>query len=213
MDAACPLCNAAYTSLFHRDKGREYIRCQQCALVFVPNRYHLDADAEKEIYDLHNNDIHDPGYRYFLSRLADPLTKRIPPHASGLEFGCGPGPALADILRQRGFSVALYDLFYFPDVSVFTDSYDFITATEVIEHLASPLTELERLVACLKPGGILGLMTKLVSTQEAFAQWHYIRDPTHICFYSRATFEWIAAYFAMRAEFLGKDVILLQRTP
>lgn len=213
MDAACPLCNAAHTSLFHRDKVREYLRCQQCALVFVPESYHLDADAEKAIYDLHDNDIHDPGYRHFLSRLADPLTDRMPPNAIGLEFGCGPGPALADMLRQRGFNVALYDLFYYPEVSVFTDSYDFITATEVIEHLASPLIELERLIACLKPGGILGLMTKLVSTQQAFSQWHYIRDPTHICFYSQSTFEWIAAYFGLKVEFLGKDVILLQRIP
>ena len=69
-------------------------------------------------------------------------------------------PALAAMLRERGLTVALYDPFYAPDESVWSRAYDFITATEVLEHLHEPARELDRLFAALRPGGWLGVMTK-----------------------------------------------------
>ena len=42
----------------------------------------------------------------FLGRLAEPLVERLDPGASGLDFGCGPGPALAAMLTRRGYTVA-----------------------------------------------------------------------------------------------------------
>jgi hypothetical protein len=61
----------------------------------------------------------------------------------------------------------------------------------------------------LEPAGTLGLMTKLVIDQQRFAHWHYIRDPTHITFYSRATFQWLASSMDAELEIIGDDVILL----
>ena len=36
-----------------------------------------------------------------------------------LDFGCGHGPALADILFNNGFHMDLYDPFFFPNKKVF----------------------------------------------------------------------------------------------
>lgn len=216
MDSSCPcpLCGHRDGNGFHRDRRREYLRCPVCALVYVPADSHLDTAAEKSVYDLHENDPADAGYRRFLSRLSEPLLQRLGERsARGLDFGCGPGPALAQIMREAGHTVALYDPYYFPDTAVLAGDYDFIMATEVVEHLAAPGLELERLWRLLRPGGVLGLMTKLVIDQQAFRSWHYISDPTHICFFSEETLQWWAARVDAELELVAADAVLLRKPP
>ncbi len=207
----CPLCASTAVTAYHQDQWRTYWQCVYCALVFVPPATRLDAAAEKARYDLHQNDPADPRYRRFLSRLATPLLDRIASGAHGLDFGCGPGPALAQMLREAGMEMALYDRFYAPDPTVWEKRYDFITSSEVAEHLYAPAREFERLFAVLKPGGWLGIMTKRVRDQAAFAQWHYITDPTHVCFYSKSTFQWMADHWSATLSLPAADVALLQK--
>ncbi|MDT8878770.1 class I SAM-dependent methyltransferase [Halomonas saccharevitans] len=208
----CPLCASVDAAPFHRDARRDYQRCGCCALVFVPPAQRLDPAAERAVYDQHENSPDDPGYRRFLSRLFDPLRERLAPGARGLDFGAGPGPTLSVMFEEAGHPMAIYDPFYAPDAAVLERGYDFITATEVVEHLFAPGEELDRLVELLEPGGWLGLMTKRVASPEAFAGWHYILDPTHVCFFSEATFTWFARRHDLRLHFPAADVVLLQRT-
>ena len=210
-EAHCPLCDSLDSELFHRDRRRHYLRCSRCALVFVPPQYYLDRAAEFAEYERHENDPADPGYRRFLARLAQPLLERVAVGERGLDFGCGPGPALARMLEEAGCELSLYDSFYYPQRDVLRGSYDFITATEVVEHLHLPGRDLALLWSLLRPGGWLALMTKLVLDAEAFAGWHYKNDPTHVCFFSRCSWLWWAAQRDCVPEFLGSDVILLQR--
>ena len=107
--------------------------------------------------------------------------------------------------------MSLFDPYYVPDRSVLDCEYDFITATEVVEHLHRPAEELERLWTLLAPGGWLGVMTKRVIGPTEFATWHYKDDPTHVCFFSNETFEWLAAKWSARLEFPGPDTVLLQK--
>ncbi|MDJ0780580.1 MAG: class I SAM-dependent methyltransferase [Desulfosarcinaceae bacterium] len=208
---ACPLCGRRDSAPFHTDRVRRYLRCGDCRLVFVPSSFWLSAAQEKAVYDLHRNDPADPDYRRFLSRLSTPLLGRLAPNSRGLDFGCGPGPALAQLLTARGHRTDLYDPFYYDDASVFERRYDFITATEVVEHLRKPARVWDRLFAILRPGGWLGIMTKLVIDGDAFRRWHYIRDPTHICFYSRETFDYLVRRFTARLWVVARDVLLLQK--
>ena len=211
MSEPCPLCAATDISPYHSDKTRDYVRCGTCDLVFVPRAQHLSHEAEKAEYDLHNNQVDDPGYRKFLSRMFEPMCERISAGSIGLEFGCGPGPALASMFSEAGHDMSVFDLYYAPNAAVFEQAYDFITATEVVEHLAKPRRELDLLWTVLKPGGWLGLMTKRVSTLEAFKDWHYITDPTHICFFSDATFAWLAERWGANLVVIGKDVVLIEK--
>lgn len=210
-DMYCPLCGTRHNTLFHRDKRRDYLRCSQCALVFVPEAFHLSDEDEKSEYDLHRNDPGDTGYRRFLGRLFEPLQARLGARSQGLDFGSGPGPALSLMLTEAGHTMAVYDRFYADNPEVFTAQYDFITATEVVEHLRKPRAELERLWACLRPGGWLGIMTKLVIDADAFSRWHYKNDMTHIAFFSHDTFAWLARQWGTEAIHIGNDVILLQK--
>lgn len=208
---ACPLCRAGDTTLYLREKAREYFSCGVCRLVFVPPEYFVTALEEKNRYDLHQNSPSDERYRRFLSRLMNPLCARVAPGSRGLDFGSGPGPTLSVMFEEAGYSMEIYDPFYAADLRAFDRPYDFITATEVIEHLRKPALELGRLWTCLRPGGWLGIMTKLVSGKEAFAAWHYKNDLTHISFYSPHTFRWLASHWGADLNFIGADVILFHK--
>ncbi|MFN4275286.1 MAG: class I SAM-dependent methyltransferase [Ferrovibrio sp.] len=206
----CPLC-AGPSRPYHRNARRDYLQCENCDLVFVPPHQHLSAAAERAFYDTHENAMDDPGYRRFLMRLFEPMAQRLPPGSSGLDFGCGPAPLLAAMFTEAGFAMRIYDPLFAPDAAALEQTYDFITGSEVFEHLAAPGTEIARLLGMLRPGGWLGVMTKRLRNREAFAQWHYIRDPTHVCFFAEATFRFIAARHGLELEFSGPDVALLHK--
>ncbi|WP_323843929.1 class I SAM-dependent methyltransferase [Microbulbifer magnicolonia] len=178
----------------------------------MPSEFHLTQAEERAYYDLHENSLQDLGYRRFLSRCAIPLLAELPPASEGLDFGCGPAPLLAQMLAEGGHRVELYDSYYVPNKGAMKRDYDFVVATEVIEHLSAPGDELTRLWQRLRPGGLLALMTKPVISRERFANWHYIRDPTHICFFSVQTFRWLADHLHAELQFAESDVIFLRKS-
>ena len=134
----CPVCEEAETRFFADVDGCEYRRCERCAATFLSPAQLPGPTEEKREYDKHRNDVDDPGYRRFLARLADPLIDRLAPSSEGLDYGCGPGPALAAMLEEAGHRVRLFDPIYQADDAALAQSYDFITCTEVVEHMHRP---------------------------------------------------------------------------
>lgn len=208
----CPLCDSKNTKLFHEDKKRPYQKCETCDLIYVPASHHLDSEQEKAVYDQHENNPQDSGYRKFLSRAWLPLREQLKKGSSGLDFGSGPGPTLSLMAQEDGFPCAIYDLYFANDPTVLLENgYDFIISTEVIEHLASPIQVLRQLFSMLKAGGLLCLMTKRHHPSLDFSRWHYILDPTHITFFSEQTFLWIAKEFNCQLQVADKDVVILEK--
>ena len=208
----CPLCSDRDNDRhFHRDRKRDYFRCSNCNLIHVPPSQFLSLAAEKQEYDKHQNCPTDSGYRAFLSRLFTPLNSRLKPGSQGLDFGCGSGPTLSVLFEVAGHRMSLYDPLYAPHQEALARQYDFITACEVVEHLHQPGKELERLWTILKPGGWLGIMTKLALDRDAFAKWHYKNDLTHVCFFSTATMEWLAGEWQADYVQVGADVSLFRK--
>lgn len=209
----CPVCESNAVRHFVRLDARDYWRCEACAATFVDPAQLPDIDIERAQYALHRNDLDDAGYRAFLSRLATPLLQRL--HGvglRGLDYGCGPGPALAAMLREAGHTMAVYDPLFCDDPAVLTGSYDFITCTEVVEHFHRPAQEFARLDRLLVPGGWLGVMTSFTPDDSEFARWHYRRDRTHVVFYRQATFELLARRHGWRCEIPCANVALLHKT-
>lgn len=206
----CPLCRDENTTGYNKHPARQFWQCATCALVFVAPSDYPNANAEKARYDQHQNDPSDERYRGFLRTLATPLLSRLTPGAHGLDFGCGPGPALAAVLREAGMYVDLYDIYYAPNDAAWARQYDFVTATEVVEHLHEPAHEFARLFAAVRPGGWLAVMTKWVSNIPSFAHSRYVRDSTHVCLYSRETFCWIATRWNSVVDFPASDVALFR---
>lgn len=193
-------------------EDRDYWRCRQCEATFLDPSQLPDQSAELEQYRLHRNEVDDPDYRRFLAQLATPLLARLTPGLSGLDYGCGPGPALAAMLTEAGHRMSVYDPHFFDEPALLGTQYDFITCTEVAEHFHRPLEEFARLDRMLKPGGWLAVMTMFQTDDAAFAGWHYRRDPTHVVFYREATFRVIARRHRWTCEFPAKNVVLLRKT-
>ncbi len=210
-DRTCPLCRTSGGRHFYQD-SRDYYRCPICSLVFVPPHQFLSADEEKAVYDDHQNSAADPRYRRFLDRLFTPMSLCLAPNSFGLDFGSGPGPTLSVMFEEAGHRMEVYDPFYASDTKPLQQRYDFITASEVVEHLHFPRRELDRLWSCLKPGGWLGIMTKRVIDREAFSHWHYKDDLTHVGFTSIETFRWLAAHWQATMTVPANDVVLFGKT-
>lgn len=207
---SCPLCCA--TDAYELPvAGKLYHRCRACELVWLDAVEHLDLAREKAVYDGHDNQVDDPRYRAFLLRAFGEVLRRLPPPASGLDFGCGPGPALIAMGREAGYQMAGYDKFYADEPELLTRQYDFITSTEVIEHIAEPRAVLETLWGCLKPGGLLVLQTQRVLGDERFRQWRYRHDPTHIVFFAEASFRTLATRWQAQVEFPHADVAVITK--
>ena len=207
----CPVCRAVAPRPFQKIDGRAYWRCDRCEARFLDPRQLPDANEERAHYLNHRNDPDDPGYRRFLSKLALPLLDKLAPGRSGLDYGCGSGPALAMMLEAAGHRMALYDPFFFADGSALETTYGVITCTETAEHFHRPFDEFERLNRLLRPGGWLGIMTCFQTDDARFAAWHYRRDPTHVVFYRETTMRHIASRLGWSCEIPAKDIALMQK--
>lgn len=207
----CPVCRSTETRSFQVIDDMQYWRCEACQATWLDAAHHLTAEAEYAHYLNHENEVDDPGYRRFLSKLANPLLRVLPPQAEGLDFGCGPGPALTAMLIEAGHRMSLWDPFFATARDILDRRYDFITCTEVLEHLSDPKGTFAMFDRLLRPGGWLGLMTCFQTADEAFATWHYRKDPTHIVFYRAQTIEHIAGQLDWSCEIPGKDIALLQK--
>ena len=185
---------------------RDFLQCTNCELVFVPSDFHLTLSQQRDRYLEHNNDPMDSEYRAFLSRLRDPLLPLLNEGDVGLDFGCGPGPALAQMLRDSGYKMDLYDPLFWDDNSALEKSYDFVTCTEPIEHFSNPASDFALLDSVVKDNGVLGVMTSILNEDVIFEDWYYKLDPTHVSFYTPSTMEWISNKFNWAIESVHKNV-------
>ncbi len=209
----CPLCRSEIKISCFSDKNREFFRCKSCGLVSVPEKHYLSGSDEKARYDLHENSPDNKGYIGFLNQFVSVIRNYIGSPSNGLDFGSGPEPVLAGILSSFGYDISIFDPFYANERGVFEKKYDFITLVEVLEHLKDPKKELRTLWECLKPGGVIGIMTGFVPEDyDQFPGWRYKNDLTHICFYSKRSFEWIADWFNAELLIPGDNVVLMFKT-
>ncbi len=210
------MCYSEKIQPYYQNKGVGYLSCSQCELVFMSKIHHLNDTEEKLRYDAHQNNPDDKRYQAFLSQVLEPVIHHLnkqgfkPPkiNAKGLDFGCGPGPTLSLMFEKQGHQVDLFDKFYVNNPAVFEQNYDFITATEVVEHLSAPNVELLRLFNSLKKGGVLAIMTQMMDDKTDFATWYYKNDPTHICFFSKNTMRHLAKQWHVKVLFFGNNVAL-----
>jgi len=128
----------------------------------------------------------------------------------GLDFGCGREPTLSVLFEEAGFPCANYDLHYFNDPAVLETQYDFLTCSETMEHFQNPRKEFERFLRLVKPGGWIGIMTQLRDEAPSFEKWFYKDDATHVCFFSKQSFQWLEKRYGPQLEFHPGGVIIFQ---
>jgi len=108
--------------------------------------------------------------------------------------------------------VANYDPIYAPHQERLNGRYDFIVCTEVAEHLHKPDDTFQQLRDMLITNGVLAVMTSWLNEDIDFHRWHYRRDPTHVCFYQKQTFEWLAENLKYQILLLENNIALFRRT-
>lgn len=207
----CPLCGSDGAVTVPTSDGKLYYRCGTCELTFIDGVELPLEEEEKARYLTHENSPESEGYCNFLSRIIPPLTEVFPPPGSGLDFGCGTSPVLVGLLEKQGYRMNSYDPFFKNDRTLLDQYYDFITSTEVFEHLHTPKKELELLLSLLPQGGVLAVMTNFLYEEIDFNSWYYRRDNTHVSFYTEQTFSWIAEHYHCTLSFCSDNIAILKK--
>lgn len=206
----CPLCQGYELHPIEGHHPRPYWRCGDCWLIHLDPAVYLTTEGEKAVYDGHDNSDN-PSYRQFLEKLSKPIMKKMSSNAKGLDFGSGPNPVMQALFKESGFEVDIYDKYYADDATIWQKSYDFITASEVVEHLHEPRQAFGQLWQLLRPNGWFGIMTGRWLDEERFKAWRYTHDPTHVCFFHEKTCHWLADHWQANIEIISPTVFLLQK--
>lgn len=206
----CTLCE----SELEKQVDNQYFECETCGAYVMNSQQWLGAEDEKARYDTHNNDISDPGYRKFVSPIADAILRDFLSEHHGLDYGCGPGPVIAAILRENNYSIDLFDPFYYPNYRFLEKQYDFIFSCEVFEHFFNPKQEIEKLLGLLKPNGKLYIMTHIYDSkiEVDFSKWYYRKDPSHVFIYTPKTIKYISENFEMELENHDGRLVVFQKS-
>ena len=165
----------------------------------------------------HDNTLDNEGYVKMFQEKINTINKICPGINTVLDYGCGYEPVLKTLLERKGYKVDGYDLIFFPNEEL-EKKYDLIISTETFEHIKNPREELARLTPKISSTGYLAIMTRFYPLRdntlclESFSEWYYKRDPTHIAFYSKKTFSWIADEFKMKICYNNNfDFIIFQK--
>lgn len=200
----CPFCGSGDAVRF-RERA-DIVRCRHCDLVYLRTR--PTQESMYEIYQAYANDtshMKPPGSAaaakasglrrdYFVEEVLSFTDSK----GVWLDIGCGWG-ALLDNVKERGFipkgievtrnclDFAVMQLgipvsnSQFLDSCIDQDSCAVITMVHVYEHLPYPKESLQKIFACLKPGGIFcGIVPNIASlcSEHKKEDWVWL-DPTH----------------------------------
>src|SRR6267154_2735512 len=172
--SVCPACGEMAREPVVETFGKhDLFGCVTCGLQFWEPREMPDARWYERMYGGRDEKLLplEPGHKYF---LADPLAPR---NGDLLDIGCGTGTFLA-AARDSGFRVSGTELDrnaarfakerldlqrVLPlTISEFTERnaeerFDVVTFFEVLEHQAAPVEFLQKVKACVRPGGMIAL--------------------------------------------------------
>ena len=208
----CSVCGSNEIRPFMLVGDKYYWTCNVCKARILSCKHWLSKEEEFKYYQTHENISSDPAYQKFAAQLALPILDKLVPNSSGLDFGCGPDSALSAILRQHGHNMTVYDPFFFPEKNSLKKTYDFIVSSEAAEHFHQPAKEFKKFNSLLNENGWIGIMTNFQTENARFKDWHYRRDPTHVVFYRKETFEVIGKQFRWTAYFPSRNVVIFQKT-
>ena len=146
-------------------------------------------------------------------------TKELPLSENGkmlfktvLDYGCGPVKALEHILQSSSYEVQSWDKFYYTQ-PLPLETFDVIFCHEVVEHFTHAEQDFDQLLRFAHKGTFLFLSTELYPQDfESFKKWYYKNDPTHVIFYQKESFEFLAQKHQLQlVSVFGNNKIILQK--
>ena len=200
----CPACHGSDPISTGKKNGFEILICRACRTIFTG---HVPSEAESENYDDYYGEANLSVPAFLIERVREIIqgfelhrkTNRL------LDIGFGAGTILEvateqnwvvyglevsrpafEQARKRGFKVFHGTLV---GANYPNDYFDVITASEILEHLFDPETELREMVRILRPGGLLWATTpsaRSLSFRVLGNDWSVLSPPEHIQLYSMA---------------------------
>lgn len=210
----CPVCKHSQHDLHHAMNGYGIVKCRQCDFVFVKDvpsdeflcahyRQGYTADSGEYVPKLRAS----RRWKYWafsqLLRYFGRRRKTI----QLLEIGCHQGDLLEivkddpkfdaigldlaekplEYAQSRGLNVHLSDL---ETMNFASDSFDFVVALHVLEHVQNPERLVSQIQRVLRPGGYFIAVMPCVShikARLAGPRWHYWAPPSHLWYFSPST--------------------------
>jgi 2-polyprenyl-3-methyl-5-hydroxy-6-metoxy-1,4-benzoquinol methylase len=218
VDTPCYMCGASGGTSLLKDDPFEVLRCESCSFTYVTPRVpdsHLHLIYQTEYFKSHS--AKDFGYSDYLEdksgylktfRKKAELVARHVQSGACLEVGSAAGFFL-QAMRERGFEVhgvevseyaANFAREEFGLDTVFNgkldeadlprDHFDVVAMWDVIEHLADPIRELQRIRQLMKKDGFLVLQTQ--NPEHWFARmlgekWQHFKQLEHVYHFSPKT--------------------------
>lgn len=186
----------------------DYIFCPSCGFLSKAERHILNSNDEFLRYKNHQNNNED--YKKYQENFYHIIREFLGENV--LDFGCGDGHVLANILAQNGHNSHYYDLYFYPQENYKKILYDAIILEEVIEHIREPLPVLLPLLSLLKNDGRLIIRTRFIPSDVFLNNWWYLRDITHISFFDMKTFKYLCQVLKMQIIYCNdKDIVILEK--
>lgn len=207
----CLICGSQQLNSIHCSSGEVYHHCQDCDYIFLQPKFRLSSDAEKGRYLEHNNDISDPRYLQYLEKTWKKISAQV---KSGLvmDFGCGPSRGLKQVLKDQDYEVVSYDPIFYPiNFEERVNQVDAVFCSEAIEHSYEPLPTFRQMNRVLKNDGWITLRTAFHPGAEAFNDWWYKDDATHVGFFSEKTLEQVAETLGWKIQHIHSPYVVFQK--
>ena len=208
--ANCDLCGKDDTELLYMKDDFRIVKCKNCGMVYVNPRL-----REEELSKLYNRNVISP-YDYYIETSDDDkrtfekrlnLIEKYTKRGRLLDVGCATG-TFSSVAKKRGWEVCGIDINEksakyckeilgidvqigsFEAVETPKDFFDLVVMSDLLEHISSPTSALEKANGTMKVGGIIFIVTPKIDSVMARVsrkRWLHLKPNEHLYYFSSKT--------------------------